>query len=104
MGAGFATIVNPCAKDLVISTVETPDFGATSLHATRIEGGVSRMRSIQALVIPAKGRVELKSGGLHLMLMQPSRNLVGGKLVRIDFRLADGRSFGADFPVREPGP
>lgn len=104
MGAGFAKIVNPCARDMVIVGAYSSDFGSTSLHETRLENGISRMRDASVVVVRAGSHLQLRPGGLHLMLMEPSRNLDRGKLVRISFRLRDGRSVDASFPVRDSAP
>lgn len=104
MGAGFAVIRNPCGHAVAITGIDTPDFSSVSLHRTVVENGVSRMRPVDGLAIEAGSSVQLRPGGLHLMLMQPTRNLEPGKLVRIDFRMSDGRTFGVDFPIRDSAP
>jgi hypothetical protein len=49
------------------------------LHATRVEDGVVRMRPLEGgIAIAAGGMVELRPGGLHLMLMGQTRDLNPG--------------------------
>lgn len=104
MMAGYATLTNSCAKALVVASATAGDFGDISIHETVIENGVSRMRPLPHLLVPAKGQVVLAPGGGHLMLMQPRRALAEGDKTRVDFVLADGRHVGADFPVRREAP
>lgn len=100
MMGGFARIENPCAGDAAIVGARSEAFGSVELHETRVVDGVSRMREVPSLAVPAGVAVELRPGGLHLMLMQPVEPLDAGDLARIEFVLADGRSFSADFEVR----
>jgi copper(I)-binding protein len=49
-------------------------------HATLMEGGVMKMRhSGHGIAVPAKGAVELKPGGFHVMLMGLTRKLSTGE-------------------------
>ena len=64
--------------------------------------GVSRMRHVASLQVPAGGSVALAPGGLHLMLMQPRQSPALGDSVDIELELADGRRVRAAFQVREP--
>ncbi len=41
------------------------------IHQTTLENGISRMRRVEELVVPARGSVALERGGKHLMLMSP---------------------------------
>ena len=104
MGAGFAVVRNACAQPVEVIGAASPDFGDVSLHETRVERGVSRMREVQRVPLEANGTVELKPGGLHVMLMTPRRSVAPGGRVRVEFLLADGRRIGADLPVRATGP
>lgn len=104
MGAAFAVVRNPCAASVEITGVSSPDFDDTSLHETRIEGGISRMRAVPRLIVPARRDVALRPGGLHAMLMQPVRPLAAGAKVRVEFLLRDGRRVAAVLPVRSAAP
>lgn len=104
MGGGFAVLRNACPRPVEMVGASSPDFGDVSLHETRIDRGMSRMRAVKRVPVKAGGTVELRPGGLHVMLMKPRRALRPGDRVRVDLRLADGRTVGADFPVRVTAP
>lgn len=70
MSAGFLVLQNNTETEIRITAVTSPQFGAVEIHETTIEDGISRMRELGALVIPAKGSVTLERGGKHLMLMR----------------------------------
>lgn len=102
MMAGFGEIRNPCAEPVSIVGASSPAFGSVELHETTRVDGVSRMRHIETLEVPAGGTATLAPGGLHLMLMQPRSAPVLGESLEIELALADGRRLRADFEVRAP--
>ena len=103
MHAGFARIDNPCAAARKITAVASDAYGDASLHETTLVNGISRMRALPVLVVPAHGSVELKPGGLHLMLMDPKKPLKPGDHVALRFQADGGRAIGGDFVVRAAG-
>ncbi|MGY0557252.1 copper chaperone PCu(A)C [Lysobacter sp. A421] len=90
MLAGFGTIDNACDAPVTVIAASSPAFADVSLHETRIVDGISKMRAVPELVIPAHGHASLEPGGLHLMLMDPHAPLQADDTVVIDFRLEDG--------------
>jgi len=103
MSAGYARLQNTCAAAVSIVGVQGSSFGEVSLHETVVEGGVSRMRAVPRLEVPARGTVELRPGGLHLMLMQPSTALVEGRQLPLALALADGSSVAFTLTVQRSG-
>ena len=100
MMAGFAQIRNPCAAPVAIVSASSPSFGSVELHETTRVDGVSRMRHVDRLEVPAGGTATLAPGGLHLMLMQPRSTPALGESLQIELELADGRRLRAGFEVR----
>lgn len=100
MMAGYARIENRCREPATIVSADSAAFADASLHETRVEGGISRMRATPALRIPAGGSAILEPGGSHLMLMQPRTPLQAGRKVTIEFLLQDGRRLRGEFEVR----
>ncbi len=98
--AAYAILQNTGATPLTITGFSLPADGMVMLHETRIEGGVSRMRMLEALVIPAGGRVALAPGGKHLMLMNLKASARAGERLSIAFTDASGCRTAADFVVR----
>ncbi|HRN61484.1 MAG TPA: copper chaperone PCu(A)C [Luteimonas sp.] len=102
MMAGFATIRNACDATATVVSARSPAFASVELHETTRVDGVSRMRHVEALALPARGEVKLAPGGLHLMLMRPQAGIEVGDRVDIELELADGRKLQAEFEVRAP--
>jgi copper(I)-binding protein len=100
MLAGYARVDNTCPAAVEIVAASSPAFADVSLHETRIENGISRMRAVTALPVPAHSSVSFAAGGLHLMLMQPTLPLKAGDWISIDFILRDGRRIPGRFMLR----
>jgi len=97
MTAGFGRLVNKSGKDLEISAYTSPQFEEVSLHRTIQEAGVSRMKSVPVLKIPAGTELELAPGGFHLMFMGPAEEIE--RVIWIHIELTDGRQFSFELPV-----
>ena len=72
MAAGFGQFHHGCAQPLKITAANSSVFADVSLHETTQVNGVSRMRAVPELALPAGKSVPLAPGGLHLMLMDVS--------------------------------
>jgi len=70
MSAGYLVLTNNTSEAISISGVTSPQFGSVEIHETTVEDGISRMREIETLVVPANDSVILERGGRHLMLMR----------------------------------
>ncbi len=68
----------------------------THLH----EDGMMKMRRIPALEVPAGERVELKPGGLHVMLINPTRSLVVGESVNLTLQFEQAGEIDVQAVVR----
>lgn len=101
MAAGYGQIRNDCRTPVVVVGAGSKAFGEVSLHETTIEDGISRMREIPRLAIAPGASVELKPGGLHLMLMQPEVVLKEGAALPLRLSLEDGRKVDATLQVRK---
>jgi copper(I)-binding protein len=100
MDAGYATIANPCDTPVVVTAATSKAYADVSLHESAMEGGMSRMRPVPELRIPAHGQAMLQPGGLHLMLMAPRARPEAGDRVPMQLQLQDGRTVDGEFAVR----
>ncbi len=66
--AAFFTIENKGAPDRLLAVSGTV-ADKIEIHTMVREAGVMRMREVKALDVPTNGKVELKPGGLHIMLI-----------------------------------
>lgn len=102
--AGYAIVRNPCAEAVAITDASSSDFMMGMIHETLVENGVSQMRHVDSIALPAGGEIRFAPGGRHLMLMHPKRQLKVGGRVKVKLKLADGRLIGADFIVAKGAP
>ena len=73
----FVQLRSPDAARLVAAS--SPVAGRVEIHEMAMDDGVMRMRQLPALELPAGKLVELKPGGLHLMLMDLKSPLKAGE-------------------------
>ena len=99
MSAAYLVLTNTTGEPISITRVTSPQFGSVEMHETRIEEGVSRMRRLDRIDVPAHGQVRFERGGKHLMLMRPrhmDRVLTlqffdgGTPILTIDFEMPSG--------------
>jgi copper(I)-binding protein len=77
-GAGYLTLANKGADDRLISA-STPFATSVEMHTMKVEGNMMRMREVGTIELPAGKSVEMKPGGLHLMLVGLKEPLVDGR-------------------------
>ncbi|MBN2646941.1 MAG: copper chaperone PCu(A)C [Thiotrichales bacterium] len=70
------------------------------LHTHTNDGGVMRMRKIEKISIPANGMTELKPGGLHIMLISPTKPIKVGETVEVELEFVDGSRKLVAMPVK----
>ncbi|MDT8321118.1 MAG: copper chaperone PCu(A)C [Xanthomonadales bacterium] len=99
MTAAFGVLENQTASDLEISAWSSPAYADVSLHSTELVDGISKMREVPVLVIPAGDSVALAPGGYHLMLMMPLRDVKSGESVVLHATTLDGRNYRFEAPV-----
>lgn len=73
--AMYFSVTNNGDVDDELLAVSTDRAGVTEIHRTEHEGGTMRMVPVDALTVPAGGRVDLAPGGYHVMLLELTQNL-----------------------------
>lgn len=101
--AAYLTFDNTTGADLTVVSASTPAAKVVELHEMRDEDGRMRMRKVDELVVPARGSLVLKPGGLHVMLFELTGALEAGATVPFTFTLADGSTLKVDAQVRAGG-
>jgi periplasmic copper chaperone A len=90
MGVAYFTITNGTQRDDTLIAATTPVAARVEMHESTFEGGMARMRPLAGIRVPARGRVAVAPGGIHLMLVDLARPLVAGTRVplTLEFRNA----------------
>jgi len=97
----FMTIENPTEHPRTLVAAECADFESVELHATIMEGELAKMVQQESLLIPAQGRLELKPGGYHLMLINAKHPLQAGDHVTLTLRFANAEQHTITATVRK---
>lgn len=100
----FMVIKNNGDKDIKVLKADNPVSRVTELHNHINDGGVMRMRPVQAIEIKAKGEAVLKPGSLHVMLIDLKAPMKEGDVVPITLGFDDGSSKQVDAKVVRPMP
>jgi len=85
VGAGFLTVTNSGASDRLLG-VSCTCSQSVELHSMSMDGGVMRMRKLDAIDVPAKGSVVLEPGAMHLMLIGLKAPFTEGREVPVELR------------------
>lgn len=98
--ASFMTLSNH--SDQLIKLVEASSDAAevVELHTHSHDNGMMRMRRVDLIEIPAHGQTELKPGGLHIMLINPHKQITLGQTISVKLNFEDGSSKQVSMPVK----
>ena len=80
--AGYFTITGGREADRLLA-VEVPAMGPAMLHESSMEGGVMRMRHVDAVDIPAGSTIRFERGGKHVMIDPGPTPLAAGSTTPI---------------------
>lgn len=86
----YMTISNDTAQDIVITKADSELYSSIEFHETIHEDGLAKMIRHDHLTIPAKGKLELKRGGAHMMLFNPKARLTTGDAVDLELSYQAG--------------
>jgi len=103
-GGGFVTVLNKGAAPDRLVAASSPAAGKVEVHSMEIKDGVMVMRPVEGgLEVPAGGSLEMKPGGLHLMLMQVQDPFAAGTTVPLTLEFEVAGKVEIRLPVRAPG-
>lgn len=98
--AAFLTLHNAGGEALELVEVSTPVAERVEIHRTESDGSTMRMVRLDTLPLPPGEHVELRPGGLHLMLIGLKQPLQDGSEVLLTLRASDGSEKQVSLPVR----
>ncbi len=79
----YMTLNNTGSQAIEIIRAESDLYSSIEFHETIHENGMARMIYHESLNISANKKLELKRGGPHLMLFNPTKRLEAGDTVTI---------------------
>lgn len=104
VGGGFLTITNNGSREDRLLAGTTPVAAEVQLHTMTMDGGVMRMRQVTGgIALPARGSVELKPGGYHIMFMGLKQQLRQGERFPVTLRFQRVGNVTVQFAVQPVG-
>lgn len=106
VGGGFLTIVNHGSQDdRLVSVKITADVRTVELHEMAMSNDVMTMRKLGGgLPLPAGQVVEMKPGGLHMMIMGVKAPFKAGAIVHAVLQFEKAGMLEIDIPVKDMRP
>lgn len=77
-GAVYFTLQNPGDQQDRLLAARTPRAERAELHSHAQQGELMRMQKVESVSVPAKGTLQFKPGGHHLMLFRMTEPLRAG--------------------------
>ncbi|VAW64609.1 hypothetical protein MNBD_GAMMA09-967 [hydrothermal vent metagenome] len=104
--AGFMEIHNSGNQDIIIQQISSPTFKRVEMHLSVETNGTASMQPQKTLTVPANSKLILKSGGFHLMLIEPEKRLLDGDKIVLRFKFSSANTSSANtleqiVPVRK---
>ena len=81
--AGYMKINNLGKKDIKVISAESNLFKRVEIHLSEMKNGMMRMTKQDNLLIKANSHIELKPGGLHMMLMGKLKPITLGSIIPV---------------------
>ncbi len=99
----YLKIENPTQEDDALISASCDAAMMTELHMTRMmDDGTMKMEPQEKIPLPAGQTVELKPGGLHIMLMNLKKDLKTGDTLSLKLKFEKSGTLEVEVPVREP--
>lgn len=99
--AAYFRLQNPGAAPQVLVRAGSPVAENVELHAVLEENGLTSMRPVERIEVPAGGEARLEPSGNHVMLIGLVKALAPGDTVPLTLTFADGSTREMALPVRE---
>ena len=106
VGGGFMTITNKGTEADRLVSITAPDVSDdVQIHEMAVENDVMKMRQLpDGVEIPAGAKVELKSGGLHVMFMRIKHPLKEGETFKATLNFEKAGKLDVDFKIESARP
>jgi periplasmic copper chaperone A len=99
-GVIYLSIMNHGAVEDRLLMISTSSASGADVHETTKDGDVMKMRALEtALTIPAQTTIEMKPGGLHIMLTGLKGPLKTGETVGVVLSFEKAGIVNVDVPV-----
>lgn len=98
--AGYMKISNISNKDVKIKSAKSALFKTVEIHLTQMKDGMMSMVKQENLIIKANSYIELKSGGLHMMLIGKLKPITKGMSIPVSLILNTNEKININLKVK----
>ena len=102
VAAGYLMVKNAGPADRLIGAT-SPTAERVEMHVTQKDGDVARMREVKAYDVPARGNLELKPGGGHLMFVNVKAAFKEGQKIPVVLKFEKAGEVKTEIVVRPLG-
>lgn len=99
-GAVYAVLANPGRQPDALVGAASDVARAVEIHETYRDMGMMMMRPVKRLALPGGGKVELRPGGYHLMLLGLKQDLKAGESVGVTLEFEQAGRISVKAPVK----
>jgi hypothetical protein len=100
--AVYFIIKNPGVEDTLLNATSNAAINV-ELHMSKMgSDGTMMMEPQSSVPIPAKGEVEFKPGGLHIMLIGLNNNLNIGDVIQVTLNFQNAGEIQLEVPIKQP--
>lgn len=82
-GAAYVSLMNHADEGDRLVSVSTPVAAMAHLHKSETVDGVMKMEPVEGLELPGHGKLEMKPGGYHIMMMGLKQPLKQGEEIAV---------------------
>ncbi|GAB5407668.1 MAG: hypothetical protein BalsKO_00330 [Balneolaceae bacterium] len=101
MSAAYFKILNGTSTADTLFSVQSDASTNTQIHLSfQNEEGLMSMEEQPFVAIPAQSEVEFKQGGLHIMIIQPTKDLMEGDSLTLSLNFGSYKGMVAKVPIR----
>lgn len=98
--SAYFTIINNGSEGDALVKASAPVANRVELHETVTVGAETKMQPVDKIEVPAGGTVQLKPGGLHVMLMDLTRDLKEGDQYTLTLKFQSGLTKEVEITVK----
>ena len=103
VGAAFLEIQAKAGRDDKLIGVSSPAAQVVEMHDHVSDGGVMRMRKLEAIPVPGGKAVTLKPGGLHIMMIDLKAPLKEGEAIDLTLQFEKAGTMAVKVPIQKIG-
>lgn len=98
----YLVIVNQTNQEDRLIAAKASAAETVEIHETRMENDIMKMQKVDGVAIPANGKVELKPGGYHIMLINLKQDLKAGEKIPFTLIFEKNGEINLEAEVRMP--